>query len=115
MAHSIKQAVKNKNDELFTPKILVESIYKLVKKLTENKIKAVVLSNAGECCGFKNEDYIKAGAKIVQKLNEIVMKDVSIISFVDFPENKKIFKHLTPRLVTISLIFAFTMFYFLMN
>ena len=27
MAYSIKQAVKNKNDELFTPKILVEVIY----------------------------------------------------------------------------------------
>lgn len=27
IAHSIKQAVKNKNDELFTPKILVESLY----------------------------------------------------------------------------------------
>ena len=52
MAHSIKQAVKNKNDVLFTPKILVESIYKLVKKLTENKIEVVVLSNAGECWGF---------------------------------------------------------------
>ena len=26
MVYSIKQAVKNKNDELFTPKILVESI-----------------------------------------------------------------------------------------
>ena len=86
-----------------------------VKKLTENKIEVVVLSNAGECCGFKNEDYIKAGAKIVQKLNEVVTKDVSIISFVDFPENKKIFKYLTPRLATISLIFAFTMFYLLMN
>ena len=49
-----------------------------VKKLTENKIEVVVLSNAGECCGFKNEDYIKAGAKIVQKLNEVVTKDVSI-------------------------------------
>lgn len=57
----------------------------------------------------------KSGAKIVQKLNEVVMKDVTSISFVDFPENKKIFKRLTPRLATISLIFAFTMFYFLMN
>ena len=68
-----------------------------VKKLTENKIEVVVLSNVGECCGFKNEDYIKAGAKIVQKLNEVVMKDVDIVSFVDFPENKKIFKYLTPN------------------
>ena len=80
-----------------------------------HKIEVVVLSNASECCGFKNEDYIKAEAKIVQKLNEVVTKDVSIISFVDFPENKKIFKYLTPRLATISLIFAFTMFYLLMN
>lgn len=31
----------------------------------------------------------KSGAKIVRKLNEVVMKDVSSISFVDFPENKR--------------------------
>ena len=68
-----------------------------VKKLIENKIEVAVLSNAGECCGFKNEDYIKAGAIIVQKINEATMKDVNIISFIDFPENKMIFKYLTPN------------------
>ena len=38
MAHSIKQAVKNKNDELFTPKILVESIY-IYQNLLKNSLK----------------------------------------------------------------------------
>ena len=68
-----------------------------VKKLTENKIEVVVLSDAGKCCGFRNEDYVNAGAKIVEKINEEIMKDINIVSFIDFPENKMILKCLTPN------------------
>ena len=35
-----------------------------VKKLTENKIEVVVLSDAGKCCGFRNEDYVNAEQKL---------------------------------------------------
>lgn len=68
-----------------------------VKKLTENKIEVDVLSDAGKCCGFRNEDYVNAGAKIVEKINEEIMKDINIVSFIDFPENKIILKCLTPN------------------
>ena len=43
MAYSIKQAVKNKNDELFTPKILVEVIYIYIN-LLKNLVKIYIES-----------------------------------------------------------------------
>ena len=68
-----------------------------VKKLTDSKIDVLVLSDSGKCCGYSNEDYAKAGAQIVSKVTEEAMKDVNVISFIDFPEDKAVLKFITPN------------------
>lgn len=68
-----------------------------VNKLVANNIEIYITSNTTKLCGFSDNDYIKAGAHIVNKLTAEFIKTIDIVSFIDFPDNKVIINNATPN------------------
>ena len=60
-----------------------------VKVLTDKSHKVLVQDNGGYEAGFTNEDYKKAGAKIIEKPEEI-FKDAEIIVKVKEPQMNEV-------------------------
>ncbi len=73
----------------------VSLIPKDVNKLVSSGIQVYVTSNTTNLCDYSNNDYINAGAKIIDKLTPEFIKTINIVSFVDFPKDKKIIKLLS--------------------
>ena len=68
-----------------------------VNKLVANNIEVYITSNTTKLCGFSANDYVKAGAHIVDKLTIDFIKSIDIVSFIDFPEDKLIINNLSPK------------------
>jgi len=75
----------------------VSLIPKDVNKLVSSRIQVYVTSNTTKLCDYSNNDYINAGAKIIDKLTPEFIKTIDIVSFVDFPKDKKIIKLLSNK------------------
>ena len=75
----------------------VSLIPKDVNKLVSSGIQVYVTSNTTNLCDYSNNDYINAGAKIIDKLTPEFIKTIDIVSFVDFPKDKKIIKLLSDK------------------
>ena len=75
----------------------VSLIPKDVNKLVSSRIQVYVTSNTTKLCDYSNNDYINAGAKIIDKLTPEFIKTIDIVSFVDFPKDKKIIKLLSDK------------------
>ncbi len=82
--------VSNKNSKC------VSLIPKDVNKLVTNGIQVYVTNNTTNLCDYSINDYINAGAEIIDKLTPEFIKTINILSFVDFPKDKKIIKLLSP-------------------
>lgn len=76
-----------------------------VNKLVANNIEVYITSNTTKLCGFSSDDYIKAGAHVVNKLTADFVKSIDIVSFIDFPENKTITNNTTPRQILWGFMF----------
>jgi len=70
----------------------VSLIPKDVNKLVSSGIQVYVTSNTTKLCDYSNNDYINAGAKIIDKLTPEFIKTIDIVSF---PKDKKIIKLLS--------------------
>ncbi len=76
-----------------------------VNKLVANNIEIYITSNTTKLCGFSDNDYIKAGAHIVNKLTAEFIKTIDIVSFIDFPDNKVIINNATPNQIFWGFLF----------
>ena len=76
-----------------------------VNKLVANNIEVYLTSNTTKLCGFSDDDYIKAGAHVVNKLTVDFIKSIDIVSFIDFPDDKVITNNLTPRQILWGFMF----------
>ena len=70
----------------------VSLIPKDVNKLVSSGIQVYVTSNTTKLCDYSNNDYINAGAKIIDKLTPEFIKTIDIVYF---PKDKKIIKLLS--------------------
>ncbi len=66
-----------------------------INRLITNGIEVYVTNNTTNLCGFSKNDYITAGAKIIEKLTAKFIKTIDIISFIDFPKDKIILNSLS--------------------
>lgn len=76
-----------------------------VNKLVANNIEVYITSNTTKLCGFSDNDYVKAGAHIVDKLTIDFIKSIDVVSFIDFPEDKLIINNLSPKQILWGFMF----------
>ena len=66
-----------------------------INKLVTSGIEVYVTSNTTNLCGFSKNDYITAGAKIIEKLTTKFIRTIDVVSFIDFPNDKIILNSLS--------------------
>ena len=69
-----------------------------IKKLIENKIVVYVEKNAGLTAGYTDQEYISAGATIINKVTKEVIDKIDIIATVTVNRNKKLFTIANPNI-----------------
>lgn len=69
-----------------------------IKKLIENKIVVYVEKNAGLTAGYTDQEYISAGATIINKVTKEVIDKIDIIATVTVNRNKKLFTVANPNI-----------------